>query len=394
MDKEIRLLMGVPSKNIKMGGPTTHLPYLVDYFIKNEKYQIRTFSYGSKIDGGSLIDKKESVLSKVLNSIQVFCLFIFNVIVFRPHIIHINSAFVKNALFRDIPYSIFCFIFRKNLIFKLHGSSYDLINTQNRFYLILIRLFFSGAKKVGVLSEIEKNEFVSKFGNRSKIIVIKNIVLPKNLKNNQEFFLFKKEDTKIYGLFVSRIVKGKGLNDIIKALSSILKTHPTFTLVIAGDGPEKSECINLANSLNVSESIIWLGFVPNKLLLKLISNADIFIFSSHFPEGMPMSLVEALQCGIPIITTRVRFAVNYMVEYENCLFIEAGNISDIADKLNQLIMNKVLQMKMRNSNPRIVEKFSQHLVGKEFEIIYHQMIEKEDKHLKITNQIDSNKFKI
>lgn len=367
--------MGVPSEKIKMGGPTTHLPYLVDYFKKSEQYQIRTFSYGSKIDGGSLIDKKESILKKIVNNVKVFFVFVYEVVIFRPHIIHINTAFVKNALLRDTPYALFCFIFKKNLIFKLHGSKYELINSRNKLYLLLINLFFYGAKRVGVLSEIEKTEFVSKFGNRSKLVVIKNIVLPKSLDNNQNADLFEKNPSKVYGLFVSRIIEGKGLNDLIKALPSILKNEPNFILIIAGDGSGKSECIKLAESLNVNKTIIWLGFVPNHELFKLITSADIFIFPSRFPEGMPMSLVEALQAGIPIITTRVRFAVNYMVEYENCIFIEAGSTVDMVEKLTELIRNKPLQLKMSNANPRLVEKFSQSIVGKEFENIYDEMTE-------------------
>jgi glycosyltransferase involved in cell wall biosynthesis len=383
--------MGVPSRKIKMGGPTTHLPYLVDFFEKSNQYKIRTFNYGSKVDGGSLIYKRESILSKFFNSVQVFFLFMYLVIVFRPHIIHINSAFVKRSLIRDIPYSLFAFVFRKNLIFKLHGSSYDLINTQNKVYLFLIRLFFLGVKRVGVLSEIERKEFIARFNNAQKLVVVKNIVNTDAKVNGQTGY-FERDHTRMYGLFVSRIVEGKGLDDAIRALPSILKTHHNFVLVVAGDGPQKDLCIKLANDLNVNHCIIWLGFVPNEHLPRLISLSDIYIFLSHLPEGMPMSLVEALKYGIPIVTTKVRFAVNYMIENKNCLFIETGNIKDIVEKINQLIDNKELQSRMLIENPKIVEKFSQTIVGKEFEMIYHQMMTSSTNGTAVTtlNQNDSN----
>ena len=301
-------------------------------------------------------------------------MFIYHVAVFRPHIIHINSAFNKNALIRDIPFSLFSFLFRKKLIFKLHGSSYELINTQSMFLLCLIRLFFLGANKVGVLSEIEKDEFIKKFGYPQKMVVVKNIILPIKPNNIKEFNSFRKEPFKTYGLFVSRIIKGKGLDDIIRALPLIMKTYPGFILVVAGDGPEKNWCTNLAIELNVNDSIIWLGFVQNDHLPKVFVSSDFFIFSSHMPEGMPMSLMEALKSGIPIITTRVRFAVNYLVENKNCLFIDAGDINDIADKINKLIANKDLQMKMKTVNPEIVSFFDKEIVGKEFINIYKEML--------------------
>jgi glycosyltransferase involved in cell wall biosynthesis len=374
VNKKVKILMGVPSKKIKIGGPITHLPYLVDYFEKKEQFKIRTFFYGSKIDTGSSFSKRETILSKIINTLQVFFLFIYYVAVFRPHIIHINTAFDKKALIRDIPFSLFAFMFRKKLIFKLHGSSYELINTQNKFFLCLIRLFFLGAKRVGVLSEIENNEFIEKFGYIKKMVVVKNIVLPDKPTDIKEFNYFIREPSKTYGLFVSRIIKGKGLDDIIRALPIVLKTNPHFYLVVAGDGPEKIPCTELATELKVNDSIIWLGIIPSDLLSEVYLNSDIFIFPSHFPEGMPMSLVEALRSGIPIITTRVRFALNYLKENINCIFFQAGNIIEIADKINYLVATEKLKVTMKEENPKIINDFNQEKVGKEFENIYLQML--------------------
>jgi glycosyltransferase involved in cell wall biosynthesis len=373
-DKKTKILMGIPSKKIKIGGPIHHLPYLVDYFEKKEEYEIKIFTYGSKIDGGSLVDKKESIFRKILTTLQVFFLFVYQVTVFRPNIIHINTAFDTKSLVRDIPFSLFVFLIRKKLIFKLHGSSYELINTESRFILFLIRLFFLGATKVGVLSGIERDEFVEKFGNAQKIVVVKNIVRPNRPENITDHQYFKRESSKTYGLFISRIIAGKGLDDIIKALPLVLKTNPGFTMVVAGDGPEKIPLTNLAHELNVNDSIIWLGIVKNDHLCQLFLTSDVFIFPSHMPEGMPMSLVEALRSGIPIITTRVRFAVNYLVENQNCLFIEAGDINDISEKISRLLVDKDLQMNMKALNPRMVDNFSEEIVGNEFEDIYRQML--------------------
>jgi glycosyltransferase involved in cell wall biosynthesis len=376
VNKKVKILMGIPSKSIKMGGPTTHLPYLVDYFKNKQQYMIRTFIYGSKIDGGSLINKSENILSKSINTLNVFFLFIYNIAVFRPHIIHINTAFDKKSLLRDIPFSLFSFLFRQKLIFKIHGSSYDLINTHSKFFLCLIRLFFLGAKRVGVLSEIEKNEFIKKFGHLKKMVVVKNMVLPNQTTDIDitEFNYFTKEPFNTYGLFVSRIIKGKGLDDVIRALPLVLKVNPHFNLLVAGDGPEKKSYLELAIELNVNESIIWLGIIPNNLLSNIYASSEIFIFPSHFPEGMPMVLMDALKSGIPIITSRVRFAVNYLEENKNCLFIDPGNIRDIAYKINGLIINKELQGKMKKFNPEIIKVFDKEIVGEEFINIYQDML--------------------
>lgn len=378
-NKEIRLLMGIPSKKIKMGGPTTHLSYLVDFFNKNNQYRIITFNYGSKIDQGSLINTTESIFRKLINTIRVFILFVYQVSFFRPHIIHINTAFDKKSLIRDIPFSLFSFVFRKKLIFKIHGSSYELVKTDNKIYLFLIKLFFLGAKKVGVLSDIEKTEFITKFGNAKKLEVVKNIINEPKLENIDNVVFFTKDPKKIYGLFISRIIKGKGLEDIIHALPFILNEIPGFSLVVAGTGPEKDICMDLARELNVNDSIIWLGFVQNNHIPSLFSYSDIYLFLSHLPEGMPMSLVEGLSCRIPIISTRNRFAVNYLQNNKNCLFVESGNINDIYGKIINLLDNKDLQTKMKTTNPEIVKRFRPEIVGNEFDRIYKQLLKRDIK---------------
>ncbi len=374
MSKAVRLLMGIPSKNLRMGGPITHLPYLVDYFAKHESYIIKTFDYGSKIDGGSLIDKKESITRKVINTIGVFTLFVFYVIKFRPNIIHLNTAFDKKSLLRDIPFSLFCYFFRCKLIFKLHGSSNDLIFSRKKVLILLIRMFFLGANKIGVLSELEKKDFTFNFKNTKKVIVVKNIVNKQSNITIPDTKYFERDPAKIYGLFVSRIIQGKGLDDLISAIPLINKNHPNFILVVAGDGPEKKALMDFAVEQNIDKQILWLGFVPNEELQCLYTSTDLFLFPSHLPEGMPMSLVDALRIGIPLITTKVRFALNYLEDNVNCLFIEMGNISDIANKVDKLLGETELANKMREQNPKMVERFSQHKVGKEFERIYEEML--------------------
>ena len=358
-----------------MGGPTIHLGFLVEYFEKNKGYKIRTFSYGSKVDGGSLIEKKENTFSKIVNTLRVFMHFIYQNIVFRPHIIHINTAFDSKSIIRDTPFAMFAWLLGKKLIFKLHGSSYELINTHNKLLIRLIKIFFRGARKVGVLSHIERAEFETKFGFGNKIIVVKNIVKPVEVGAVLQTDLpFSKDPERIYALFISRLIKGKGLDDIIKAMPDILRNHGEFILLVAGDGPDKQNCMRLAQDLGVHDSIRWMGYVDNSQLPNILKNSHLFLFLSHLPEGMPMALVEALQSGIPIITTPVRFAVNYLENDIHCCFVETGNKDELVTAVNRILTYKNLRMQMKKNNPKMVEKFRQEAVGGEFDQIYRSML--------------------
>lgn len=360
--------MGVPPARLKMGGPTTHLPYLVGYIRNHPDFELKTFEYGSKKDGGAHFGKKESLLSKIGNTISVFAGFVWLTLRFRPHIIHINTAFDKNSLLRDVPFSVYCRIFRFPLLFKLHGSHPVLLQDPGNPWNFLIRLFFSGASRVGLLSGIEREEFIRQFGRPEKMVVVKNIVLP--VSDLPLSIPIVKDPSCLYGVFVSRIVAGKGLEDILAALPAIRKRLPGFRLWVAGDGPEMNRYQEEARRQGVEEMVIWLGLVPNKELPALLREADLFLFPSHYPEGMPMALVEALRSGIPVITTPVRFARNYLREEEHVLFVPVGDSSELAAATLRICGDAGLRDQFRKNNPLLVGQFASEIVGNEFHQIY------------------------
>ena len=374
--------MGIPHPSAK-GGPPIHLPYLVEYFKNRPGYKIKTFYYGS-IQGD-----RESAIKKIFYTILKIIEFLYDIFFYRPDIVHLNTAFGSKSLLRDVPFSLLSFIFRKNLLFKIHGSHLNLLMTKNKYRLVLIKLFFLGAKKIGVLSEREKQEFITQFGHKNKMIVVKNIVKDMTREKEERIYL-KKKKTTVFGLFVSRIERDKGLDDLISALPEIINKIPNFKLLIVGDGIEKENCVNLAKQNLANNFIDWLGYLNRGELNKIYEIADLFIFPTHLPEGMPMVLLEAMKYRIPILTTKVRFAESYFKEFENCIYIEKGNIKDIAKKIIVLFLDKQLQLTIIENNFRFIKNFSPEKVGLEFEDIYWEMLNY--KKAKIKTSIEKNRL--
>ncbi len=361
----IKILMGIPVPG-RAGGPPTHLPFLVEYFERHPGFSIRTFYYGRTSD------KDENMLYKLVNTISTLLRFMIHLGTFRPDIVHINTAFDKMSLMRDVPFSLVCLLTRQRLLFKLHGSLSELIFTRNRFYGFMIRLLFSGAKKVGVLSQIEKEEFASRF-TPSKMIVVKNIVSP--LTGKTRPINFSRQPGKTYGIWISRLVKEKGIDDILNALPLILHHIPDFVLVVAGDGPYLEEAQTRARELGLTGHIDWVGKIENTSVEALLKSADIYIFTSYFPEGMPMSLIEAVKCGLPVITTRIRFAQDHFKDGVNCLFYDKTDHNALSEKIIRLVSDPVVRNRMIVSNKGFLSQFSQEVVGKEFESIYASMMD-------------------
>jgi glycosyltransferase involved in cell wall biosynthesis len=105
-------------------------------------------------------------------------------------------------------------------------------------------------------------------------------------------------------IIVCRQEVGKGTEVVIESLRLIVKDFPRLTLEVVGDGDALSAFKRLAGALGVDPYVRFHGNVSHERVKDLLQQADIFCFPTR-SEGFPKSVLEALACGVPVITTRV-----------------------------------------------------------------------------------------
>ncbi len=101
---------------------------------------------------------------------------------------------------------------------------------------------------------------------------------------------------------VGRLDVQKGYEDLIRAAQVVCRNRPDVSFVIAGDGPLRSHLQNLIDSLGLNDRFCLLGFsdAPEVITAAL----DLFVCSSLW-EGSPLSVLDALAAGVPVVSTRV-----------------------------------------------------------------------------------------
>jgi glycosyltransferase involved in cell wall biosynthesis len=103
-------------------------------------------------------------------------------------------------------------------------------------------------------------------------------------------------------LWVGRHVQGKGVEYLVEAFARVIKKDPDTHLVLVGDGPEKNAIEERIKKLHLQTSVTLIEYLDNGELPLIYKNSDVFVLPSLM-EGVPRTILEAMACGVPVVTT-------------------------------------------------------------------------------------------
>ena len=134
-----------------------------------------------------------------------------------------------------------------------------------------------------------------------------------------------------YFIFVGRLSQEKGIGVLLEAFSINKKL-----LKIIGDGPMRDYVSNFSNKY---ENISYLGFQKKDIIIKELKNAKALVFTSLWYEGMPMTILESLSVGTPVIAPNIGAPNSIINDRENGLIYNVSNVDDLNKKVNFLTLD-------------------------------------------------------
>jgi glycosyltransferase involved in cell wall biosynthesis len=117
---------------------------------------------------------------------------------------------------------------------------------------------------------------------------------------------------------------------LLRAFATVVRDIPHAELAIAGDGPLRQELEAFTNKLHLTDRVTFVGALPDTA--KFLSELDIFVLSS-LSEGMPISLLEAMAAGLPIVSTRAGGVDEVVVEGKNAFLAEPADVEGLAQAM-------------------------------------------------------------
>ncbi len=156
---------------------------------------------------------------------------------------------------------------------------------------------------------------------------------------------------------------------VIKALATLGRKD--FKYVVCGVGPNKDMLLAEAEHMGLKENVILAGYRSD--IPDVLNAADIFVFPS-FHEGMPVSALEAMACGLPIICSEIRGNVDIIREGDNGYLFQPSDVETLARKLEYLLDDAEKRIIMGLKNKENVKDFSLDSVTEELKKIYKSVL--------------------
>ena len=162
----------------------------------------------------------------------------------------------------------------------------------------------------------------------------------------------KLSDQELVVLFVGRLDEGKGIPDLIEAFDNL-----NGRLRIVGDGNRRKKFESLAEQRLDSDSYEFVGEISHSEIHKEYQSADIFCLPSYH-ESFGIVVLEALACGLPVITTNLDAIDEYINDGENALLFEPGDVSALKNELHRLADSEDLRDQLSSAGREAALKYS------------------------------------
>ncbi|MHC4542989.1 MAG: glycosyltransferase [Planctomycetota bacterium] len=160
---------------------------------------------------------------------------------------------------------------------------------------------------------------------------------PKNKSKVRQKLGLAEDD--IVAIYVGVVADFKGIDELVAVAEGLLGKYHNFRLVCVGEGPAMERLVQLGASIERDDAVVLPGLVSPQEVPTYLQASDFMVFPSH-SEGMPQSILEAMDCGLPVVATRVGGIPEAVVDGETGILIDAENTGQLRTAMEKMIHDK------------------------------------------------------
>ncbi|MEH6949462.1 glycosyltransferase [Bacillus sp. JJ634] len=361
MNNNIKVMQIIP--NLNLGGAE----------IMVENLSIKLKEDGYDVDVVSLYDNRSAITDR-LEKQKISVIYLGKKLGFDLKIVFkLYNLFLKkkpdviHTHLHALPYAIIAAIIARVPI-RVHTLHSIATKEASNFKRKINRLFYKYFCVIPVaispkVKESITNEYNFKDGQVP--MIYNGINLNKCIPKTQ----FEAKSDKINIVHVGSFKEAKNHKGLIESFRIVHNRYPNTVLKLIGSGELEDAIKDKVKQLGLEDSVIFLGLKSN--VYSYLNEADIFILPSLW-EGMPISLIEAMATGLPIVATRVGGIPDMIEDNINGLLVNT-NTEDISEALHKLIKDKDLRQRLGNAAKSTAKFFSAQDMAEEYAKLYKNM---------------------
>ncbi len=277
-----------------------------------------------------------------------------------------------------VPHAISAYLAKQilgndlKIITTLHGTDITLVGLEPSF-LHMMKFIIEQSDGVTAVSKFLKDKTVTNFKVDKEIEVIYNFINTdqyKRIENSALRNSIAPSKEKIL-IHTSNFRPVKRVPDVIRIFKEV-REKINSKLILIGDGPDRSACELLCRELNICSDVKFLGKQSD--IVPLLSQSDLFLMPSQ-SESFGLSALEAMACGLPVISSSVGGLPELQVHGETGYIAEIGDIDRMARYCINLLTNPAKHQRFSDAaRNRAVNSFNEEKIVREYEQYYNKIL--------------------
>lgn len=311
-------------------------------------------------------------IKKILVFTRVIIILIQKIAIFRPKLIYFQISPLGTAFYRDLIYATVMKIFKKKIVFHLHGKGIRELSERSAFRRALYKFCFKN-EFIICLSEYIIDDISEVYNGRP--FILNNCIKspddtnPAKEINSREYFTL---------LMISNLHESKGIFDYLELIKDLAKEYPNIKgLLIGAEGRTKVvELLNHINRLGINDHFEYVGPKYGAEKIVEIRQADILIHPTK-NEAWGLVILEAMALGLPVISTKEGSIPVMIKNGYNGYLVEKGDVKKMFEHVSSLINDPAKKRELGKNSKKIFESrftceiFEENLVGIFNEIFNH-----------------------
>jgi len=177
-------------------------------------------------------------------------------------------------------------------------------------------------------------------------------------------------------IYMGRVSYEKSIDQAIRAFALIARDIPDAQFFIVGDGPGRAALEQLVSTLGLGGRVRFLGFVFGQRLVEVLQASDVFVTASK-SENMPLAVLEAMACGLPVLAVRSLGLAEIIEDGRNGMLLPPDDTEALAREAIALIKDDRLRVEQSRASRTLSARYSEKEITRRLEGMYAAVVHRQ-----------------